>query len=89
MVTFVITASAAIPTALSGAMVHLKELASDWGNKNNHSFFSKRSAIDYKKKYFGADAPARVTVIFCPGPSFLMPRNIVSGAKRELNERKS
>jgi len=56
VVTFVITASAAIPTALSGAMVHLKELASDWGNKNNHSFFSKRSAVDYKKKYFGADA---------------------------------
>ncbi len=55
IVTFIISMSAAIPATLSGAVVHMKELASDWANKNNHSLFSKRSAIDFKKKYFNAD----------------------------------
>jgi len=52
IVTTVISVSAAVPTVLSGAFVHMKELISDWGNKNNHSLFSKRNGIDTKKKYF-------------------------------------
>jgi hypothetical protein len=84
VVTFVITASAAIPTALSGAMVHLKELASDWGNKNNHSFFSKRSAVDYKKKYFGADANCKEGVK-CRFKSGISDKEIDKMKKAGLN----
>ena len=55
LVTFIIGITAAIPAALSGALVHMKELASDWGNKNNNSFFSKRTSKYMKDKLFNAD----------------------------------
>lgn len=56
IISTVISASVAIPAALSGALVHLKELSSDWANRNNHSYSSKRAAKTMKKKYFQADA---------------------------------
>lgn len=55
VVAFILSLSSLVPTALSSALVHLKTLASDWSNENNHSLFSKRSPIDFKKKYFDAD----------------------------------
>jgi hypothetical protein len=56
LVTLMITIAAAVPAALSGALAHLKELGSDWANRNNHSYYSKRTAKAMKKKYFQADA---------------------------------
>jgi hypothetical protein len=55
LVTLILTTAAAVPAALSGALVHMKELASDWANKNNHSYFSKRTQKYMKKKLFQAD----------------------------------
>jgi len=55
IISAVLGISAAVPATLSGAIVHMKELASDWSNKNNHSLFSQRSPIDFKEKYFNAD----------------------------------
>lgn len=55
VITSVFGISAAVPATLSGAIVHMKELASDWANKNTHSLFSKRSPIDLKEKYFNPD----------------------------------
>lgn len=56
LVTLMLTIAAAVPAALSGALAHLKELSSDWANRNNHSYYSKRTAKAMKKKYFQADA---------------------------------
>ena len=55
LITFIIGIVVAIPATLSGALVHMKELASDWGNKNNNSFFSKRTSKYLKDKLFQAD----------------------------------
>lgn len=56
LVSLVIGISAAVPAALSGAVVHMKEIISDWGNKNNNSYFSKRNQKYLKAKLFQADA---------------------------------
>lgn len=56
LVTLMLTIAAAVPAALSGALSHLKELSSDWANRNNHSYYSKRTAKYMKKTYFQADA---------------------------------
>lgn len=63
LVSLILTISAAIPTALSGALVHMKELASDWGNKNNNSFFEKRTAKYLQKKLFQADKNCSTGVV--------------------------
>jgi hypothetical protein len=47
--------SAAVPAAVSGALANLKELGSDWANKNNHSYYSKRTQRNMQKKLFQAD----------------------------------
>ena len=56
IISAILGVSAAVPAVLSGALANLKELSSDWANKNNHSYSSKRSAKYFKKKYFQADA---------------------------------
>jgi hypothetical protein len=55
LVTLILGMATAIPAALSGAFIHMKELASDWANKNNHSYFSKRTAKYMQKRLFQAD----------------------------------
>jgi hypothetical protein len=55
IITAVIGLAMAIPAALSSAFVNLKELGSDWANKNNHSYFSKRTSKYMQKKFFQAD----------------------------------
>jgi cell wall-associated NlpC family hydrolase len=56
LVSLILGISAAVPAVLSGAFAHMKELISDWGNKNNNSYFSKRTQKFLKKKFFQADA---------------------------------
>lgn len=56
LVTMMVTIAAAIPAVLSGALIHLKELGTDWANRNNNSYYSKRTAKYMQKKYFQADA---------------------------------
>jgi hypothetical protein len=56
LVSLILAVSAAVPATLSAAFVHVKELVSDWGNKNNDSYFSKRTQKFLKAKLFAADS---------------------------------
>lgn len=55
VISLILGVSAGVPAVLSGALAQLGNLTDAWTNRNNNSYFSKRTARNLQKKLFQAD----------------------------------
>lgn len=62
LATFIFGAAVSMSAGVTGLIGNLTDMMSNWGNKNNNSLFSKRTAKFMEKKLFNADKDSKDTV---------------------------